>query len=248
MSEASELIVYSEGPIRHIRLNRPERLNATNTQQDERILQAMLDAGNDPSVKVVALSGEGRAFCSGHDLKTMGEGAAPKSRWPERFHHRLVDLSIGIGPVLLQELSMVIRNVPKPTVALIHGYALGAGYGLVISCDFRIATTDCQLGDPRVHRAMRLSEGWFYTLTRLVPAGHITRIGYLGQPLSGIEAERIGLVHRTYPPDQDLRESAHDFLMHLASLDPETYAITKRRILDGLDLSYEAALAHYPRT
>jgi enoyl-CoA hydratase/carnithine racemase len=68
----------------------------------------------------------------------------------------------------------------------------------------------------------------------------------LGQSVSGIEAKRIGLVHRTYPPHLDLRESAHEFLMDLASLDAETYATIKHQILDGLDLSYKAALAHHP--
>jgi len=247
MSEASALIVYSEGPIRHIRLNRPERLNAIDTEQDERILQAVLDAGEDPSVRVIAFSGEGRAFCSGHDMRPMKEGAAPKHMWPERYHSRLVDLSIGLGPLLLQEVSTVIRNVAKPTAALIQGYALGAGYGLALCCDFRLATTDCRLGDPRVHRAMRLSEGWLYILPRLVPAGHAARIALLGEPISGVEAERIGLVHCTYPPDQDLRESAREFLLRLAGLDPQTYAFIKRQILDGLDLRYEAALAHHPR-
>jgi 2-(1,2-epoxy-1,2-dihydrophenyl)acetyl-CoA isomerase len=247
MSEASALIVHTEGPIQHIRLNRPERLNAIDTEQDERILQAVLAAGEDPSVRVIAFSGEGRAFCSGHDMRPMKEGSAPKHVWPERYHSRLVDLSIGLGPLLLQEVSTAIRNIPKPTVALIHGYALGAGYGLALCCDFRLATTDCRLGDPRVHRAMRLSEGWLYILPRLVPAGHAARIALLGEPISGVEAERIGLVHRTYPPDRDLRESAHEFLLGLAGLHPQTYAFIKRQILDGLDLSYDEALAHHPR-
>jgi len=242
MSGESALIVYSEGPIRHIRFNRPERLNATDLEQHERVLKAVRAAVADPSVRVLAFSGEGRAFCAGDDLKP-GERV-----WPERYRPRLVDLDIGIGPLLLQEVTTAIRNVLKPTVALMHGYALGAGYDYATSCDFRIATTDCRFGDPRVHRALWSAEGWSYKLTRLVPMGFATRIALLGQPLTGLEAERIGLVHRTYPPDVDLREAGRDLLLRLASLHAETYAKIKRQILDSLDLSYEAALAHQPRT
>ena len=65
--------------------------------------------------------------------------------------------------------------------------------------------------------------------------------------MTGLEAREIGLVHRTYPPDKDLRESARDFLLHLAVLPVHTYAVIKRHIIDGLDLSYEMALSHQPR-
>ncbi len=75
---------------------------------------------------------------------------------------------------------------------------------------------------------------------------HAARIALLGQPLTGLEAERIGMIHRTYPPGADLREAAREFLLRLAGLHAETYAIVKRQILDGLDLSYEQALAHQP--
>lgn len=240
MSEESALIVYGEGPIRHIRFNRPEKLNAIDLQQHERVIKAIRAAEEDPSVRVLAFSGEGRAFCAGDDLK-------PTERiWPERYQVRLVDLDIGVGPLLLQEVTTVLRNVPKPTVVLMHGYALGAGYDYATSCDFRIATTDCKFGDPRVHRSLWSAEGWSYKLTRLIPAGHATRIQLLGQLLTGVEAESIGLVHRVYPPETDLRESAHEFLLRLAGLHAETYTAIKRHILDSLDLTYEASLAHQP--
>jgi enoyl-CoA hydratase/carnithine racemase len=69
----------------------------------------------------------------------------------------------------------------------------------------------------------------------------------LGLPLTGLEAFEMGLVHRVYPPGADLRESAREFLLGLAGLPEDSYAVIKRHILDGLDLSYEAALAHEPR-
>lgn len=241
MSDESALIVYDDGPIRHIRFNRPEKLNAIDLQQHERVINAVRAADNAPTVRVIAFSGEGRAFCSGDDIKTT------ERVWPERYKKRLVDLDIGIGPLLLQEVTTLIRNSNKPTVVLMHGYALGGGYDYATSCDFRIATEDCQFGDPRVHRALWAAEGWSYKLLRLIPGGWATRIALMGEPMTGMEAEKIGLVHRTYPPGVDLRESAREFLLRLADLPAESYAMIKRHMLDGLDLTYEAALAHHPR-
>jgi enoyl-CoA hydratase/carnithine racemase len=241
MSDESALIVYDDGPIRHIRFNRPEKLNAIDLQQHERVINAVRAADNAPTVRVIAFSGEGRAFCSGDDIKTT------ERVWPKRYKKRLVDLDIGIGPLLLQEVTTLIRNSNKPTVVLMHGYALGGGYDYATSCDFRIATEDCQFGDPRVHRALWAAEGWSYKLLRLIPGGWATRIALMGEPMTGMEAEKIGLVHRTYPPGVDLRESAREFLLRLADLPAESYTIIKRHMLDGLDLTYEAALAHHPR-
>lgn len=241
MSRESALIVYDEGPIRHLRFNRPEKLNAIDTEQHERVIQAVRRAEQDPAVKVIVFSGEGRAFCAGDDLK------AAEHIWPERHLKRLVDLEIGVGPLILQEATTVIRNALTPTVVLMHGYALGGGYDYATSCDFRIATEDCRFGDPRVHRSLWAAEGWSYKLLRLVPGGHAARVALLGEPLTGLEALRIGLVHRVYPAGSDLTEAAHGFLLELAALAGETYALIKRHILEGLDLSYPAALSHQPR-
>jgi len=240
VSDEKALLVYDEGPIRHIRFNRPERLNAIDTSQHERVIRNLKAADADPAVRVIVFSGEGRAFCSGDDLK------ASEQIWPERHKKRIVDLEIGIGPLLLQEATSVIRDVLKPTVALMHGHALGGGYDYATSCDFRVATEDCQFGDPRVHRALWAAEGWSYKITRLIPQGWASRIALMGEPMTGLEAEQTGLVHKVYPPESDLREAAREFLLELAELPAHAYAMRKRQILDGLELSYEAALAHEP--
>jgi len=241
LSGEDSLIVYDEGPVRHIRFNRPHRLNAIDTQQHERVIKAVQKADLTPHVRVLAFSGEGRAFCAGDDIK------AEQTNWPERHLKRLVDLEIGVGPLILQEATTVIRNVSKPTVALMHGYALGGGYDYATSCDFRLATVDCLFGDPRVHRSLWAAEGWSYKLPRLVPYGRTARIALMGEPLTGLEAEEMGLVHRTYPSQKDIRESSRDFLTKLAELPAISYTVIKRHIRDGLDLSYEMALAHQPR-
>lgn len=241
MSDDSALLIDDEGPIRHIRFNRPERLNAIDLEQHDRVIKALRAAEADDAVRVVALSGEGRAFCAGDDLKGGGRG------WPERYEERLVDLDIGLGPLLLQEAMTVIRHLNKPIVTMMHGYCLGAGYDYATSCDVRVATQSCQFGDPRVHRGMWCAEGWSYKLPKLVGQGRVPRISFLGELLTGTEALEIGLVHRVYPDGEDLRESAAPFLESLAQVDPEAYRWTKAKMLADLDLPYPMSLDHRPR-
>ena len=241
MADADPLLITRDGPVLHIGFNRPDRLNALTPEMHEGVIAALRNAEGDREVRCVAFSGEGRAFCAGEDI-----GGGPRSL-PERLRPRAVALDIGMGPVLLHEVTTAIRATPLPTVALLHGHALGGGYDYATSCDFRVATQDCRFGDPRVHRALWAAEGWSYKLTRLIPQGHATRIALLGEPLTGTEAYDIGLVHRLYPAGSDVRAEAQKLLTDLAGIDPETYAVTKRAIVDGLDLRYDAALAHRAR-
>ncbi|MBW2324233.1 MAG: enoyl-CoA hydratase/isomerase family protein [Deltaproteobacteria bacterium] len=241
MTDLKELIITDDGPIRHIRFNRPEKLNALNTTMHEGVLEELRRAEAEEGVRVIAFSGEGRSFCAGQDI---GGGS---NAVPERYRERMVALDIGFGPLMIQDVTTAIRNVLKPTVALMHGHALGAGYDYATSCDFRLASEDCRFGDPRVHRALWAAEGWSYKITRLIPQGWTTRMSLRGEPLTGLEAEAAGLVHKTYPAGENLREAAREYLLKLAEIPPGSYAVIKKSILDSLDLSYEAALAHVPR-
>ena len=234
------LLVFDEGPIRHLRLNRPERLNAIDLEQHQRLLEELRTAAMDDGVRGLVFSGEGSAFCAGDHLKAGGQV------WPPRYAKHRVALRIGIGPMLLMEVGTAFRDFPKPTVALMHGFALGAGYDLATSMDWRLATADCVVGDPRLKLGIWAAEGWAYGDPRLIPQSQISELHYLGDPPSGQQADAMGLVHRLFPAGTDLRAAAQPFLTQLAALDGERYALEKRRLLDSLDLSFEAALQHVP--
>lgn len=239
VQELDGLLVEDVGSVRHIRFNKPQRLNALADEEHELVIQLLGAAASDPGVHTVAFSGEGRAFSSGAD---MGRGGEP----PARYLPRRVDLDVGMGPLFLHEAITVIRNLPKPTVALMHGYALGAGYDYATSCDFRLATEDARIGDPRVHRALWAAEGWAYKTSRLIAQTHMSRMHYLGEHLTGQRAWEIGFVHRVFPEGSDIRDGAQPFLDELTAIDPETFARTKRKLLEDRDLSYRASLAHVP--
>ena len=240
MSDDTALIVRDEGPVRHLILNRPRKLNALDLDQHVRIKRAVEAVAADQSVRVLVLSGAGRAFCAGDDLTAAAlQGEDPLAG-------RRVDLDLGTGPAFLLECAAVLRACPKPTVVLLHGHALGSGYDYSLSCDFRLATADVNYGDPRIHRALWAAEGWSYKLPRLVNQSVVTPVAYLGETLDGPSAEACGLVHRVYPAGADLRLAAKPFFDGLASLDAGAYAQTKARILAAVDLDFEHALAFAP--
>jgi enoyl-CoA hydratase/carnithine racemase len=238
MTAATDLpYVLRDGAIAHLVLNSPERLNAIDYAQHDALLTALRAAEEDPEIRVIALSGEGRAFCAGDYIKADG-----RASWPERLRHRWVDLDVGVGPLLLNEVTTAFRDCLKPTVALMHGFALGAGYDYASSCDFRLATPDCVIGDPRIRLALWGAEGWSYKLARLIGQAHVAPMAFLGELLSGTSALELGFVHRVYGGSEPLRIAARDFLTHLASLDPAAYRKVKSALLDGLDLTYPQAL------
>ena len=240
MSDDSAFVVEDDGPVRHLILNRPEKLNALDLDQHVRIKAAIERATATPHVVVLALSGNGRAFCAGDDLRAD----APEGDDP--LAGRRVDLDLGPGPAFLLESAAVLRRCPKPTVALLHGHALGSGYDYSLSCDFRVATEDVNYGDPRIHRALWAAEGWSYKLPRLVHQSVLAPIAYLGETMDGALAHARGLVHRLYPAGADLRLAAKPFLDDLATLDADAYAETKARALAAVDLPFEQALRYSP--
>lgn len=240
MSTPEAFLIEDEGPVRHLVLNRPDKLNALDLDQHVRIKESVQAAMADDAVRVICLSGSGRAFCAGDDLR------ASTTDGPDPLRGRHVDLDLGAGPTFLLESAAVVRSCPKPTVVLLHGHALGSGYDYSLSCDFRLAAEDVNYGDPRIHRALWAAEGWSYKLPRLVHQSVVTPIAYLGETMDGTTAHARGLVHRLYPAGADLRTEARAFLEDLADIEPRAYAATKARILMALDTPFETALRYDP--
>ena len=245
MSDASALLIEDVptehedgGVLRHLIFNRPEKLNALDQDQHQRLGEAIAAAVADEHVRALALCGNGRAFCAGDDLTAQGQadGADPLAG-------RRVDLNVGTGPVLLLQTAAALRDCPKPTAVLMHGHALGSGYDYSLSCDFRLATEDVNYGDPRIHRALWAAEGWSYKLPRLLCQAAVTPIAYLGETMDGNAAFARGLVHRVYPAGANLRQVAQPFLEELAMLPTDAYAATKALLLAGLDATFEQTLA-----
>lgn len=183
-----ECIIYEkEEDLATVKLNRPKVLNAMNRQLWIDLQAALEDAEKDETIRVLIITGEGRAFSTGADLKES------KTRSLEDYRKYLEQL---------QESSRTIIRYPKPTIAAINGYALGSGYELALACDIRIAAADAQIGSPEARVSSSVTGGAMRLIQDLIGPGKACELLFTGEYIDGTEAERIGLVNRSVPADR----------------------------------------------
>lgn len=190
---AFECIVYekTEG-IATITLNRPEVLNAMNKQLWMDFQAALADAKEDMQVLVVIITGEGRAFSTGADLKDS------KGRSPDAYRAYLE---------ALQETSRTLIRFEKPTIAAINGYALGSGYELALACDIRIAAETAKIGSPEAKVTSSVTGGAMRLIQDLIGPGKARELLFTADYIDGREAARIGLVNKAVSPDRLMIEA-----------------------------------------
>ena len=191
----------SERGVLAITMRRPARLNAITFTMLREIEELVRDAACKPAIRVITIRGEGtRAFSSGDDLTDMEPAVRFDS--PHSTHHKLIP---------------ALRAAPQPVVALLSGYALGAGFELALACDFRLAADNLKIGDYRARRALGSIAGASWFLSRIVGQGRALDLLLTGRHLSAQEALEWGLVTRTWPLATFAREAA-SFVETLAQL------------------------------
>ncbi|UCD80446.1 MAG: enoyl-CoA hydratase/isomerase family protein [Desulfobacterales bacterium] len=200
-----------------VKLNRPRVLNAMNKRMWLDIQAALEDAGNDSEIKVLVVTGEGRAFSTGADLKES------KTRTIEEYRDYLEEL---------QEASRKIIRFEKPTIAAINGYALGSGYELALACDIRIAAEEAQIGSPEAKVTSSITGGAFRLVQDLIGPGKAKELLFTGEYIDGREAERIGLVNKAVPLAQLETE-----VQQLAAKIAANSAISLKMIKKGLQMA-----------
>jgi len=218
-----EAIIYEKrNGIAKITLNRPEALNALNRAMITEIGNALEDAEKDNAVRVVVLTGKGRAFCSGMDLKFVSEKIKTLADQQELFRYtkRLI--------------SDAIENMGKPVIAAVNGFALAGGFEITLVCDLVFASEDAFLGDQHINYGLVGPGGSTQKTPRLVGPRRAKEIIFTGKRLSAHEAERIGLVNRVVPPDE-LERAAEDMAAELAQKSPVALRIDKMLINRALE-------------
>jgi len=185
------LLETVEDGIATLTFNRPERLNALSTPIMEGLLHGLPRLAGDPAVKVVVLTGAGRAFCAGGDVKSMAEGGEQRSVAEATAHLRS-----------RMEVSRILHELPKPTIAMINGPAAGAGLALALACDLRIAGASARLVTAFVKVGFSGDFGGSFFLTRLVGTAKARELYFTGRPVDAEEALSLGLVNRVVPDDQ----------------------------------------------
>jgi 2-(1,2-epoxy-1,2-dihydrophenyl)acetyl-CoA isomerase len=210
-------------------LDRPDALNSLTVGLKEALLRAFVDVGRDPAVRVVIVTGAGRAFCAGQDLRErLDPGAAPlATEIRERYN-----------PIIL-----AMRRLEKPIVGAINGIAAGAGASLAFACDIRIAAEGASflLAFGRVGLIPDSGATWF--LPRLVGPAKAAELAMTGEPLTAAQAERFGLVAKVVP-DAELGQEARALASRLAAGAPRALALTKRALNRAAESTLEEALEY----
>ena len=217
-----ETILYSkQTPIVVVSLNRPQVLNAMNHQLWLDLKSALEMIRSDEDIKIMILTGEGRAFSSGADLKDS------KGRSQEAYRSYLEEL---------QEASRKLLYFDKPTIAAINGYALGSGYELALACDLRIVAHEAQIGSPEAKVTSSVTGGALRLIQNLVGSGKAKELLFTGVYIDGREAERIGLVNRSVP-----LENLMPTAMAMAREIAENSSFSIKMIKKGLHLAQKEA-------
>ena len=233
-----EQILYEvEDPIATITLNRPERLNAFTNRMGDELKHAIAAAEEDPSAVAILLTGAGRGFCAGADLKgleAIGEGRGMDTG--DGAASQPLDASPGdaaMGESFQGPYSYML-SVRKPIIAAINGPIAGLGFAIAMFADMRFASDRAKFTTAFSQRGLIAEWGIGWTLPRLVGTAHALDLLMSGRKFDAAEAERIGLVNRTLPHDELLpfvRQYAKDLA---ANASPASMAVMKRQVYSRL--------------
>jgi enoyl-CoA hydratase/carnithine racemase len=225
------LLYETKDGIATLTLNRPDRLNALGDTLREDLLDALTRAGADPEVRVMVLTGAGRGFCAGGDVKAMNEAKEGSRERP---------LGEKIAPGRDRTL-LAMREAPQPIIAAVNGAAAGAGMNLALACDLRIASTAAKFSQAFVKRGLHPDWGGTYFLPRVVGMARACELIFTGDVIDAAEALRLGLVSRVVEPEA-LMATAYDLARRIAAGPPVAIRLAKGSLYRNADADLPAAL------
>jgi enoyl-CoA hydratase/carnithine racemase len=220
-----------DGGVATLILARPETRNSLTPAMGEEFAAAVEQIRDDPAVRVVVLTGEGKAFCSGGDLGMLARDAGLRSDGP----------TIGGSSRDFYNRFLAIEKVEVPTIAAINGHAVGAGFCIALACDLRIAANDAKMGMTFVRLGIHPGMGATYFLPRLAGTATASELFFTGRLIDAREAERLGIVTRAVPRD-DFASTVGALAREIASAAPVAVRMVKKAIRRGASHSLDEVL------
>ena len=226
----TELVrVTRTGSIATVLLNRPEAFNAFNFELTEGFAGQMTSLAADPNIRGIVISGEGKAFCAGGDLKSaLSFPQGPPAAFHElagHFHRAILE----------------IRRMPKPVIAAINGIAAGGGFSLALACDFRVIARSAILRQAYTSSGLCIDGGGSFTLPRLAGLSRALEILAFDRPISSEQAMAWGLVTKVVQ-DENVIEEATGMARELAAGSLASFAWSKKLLTDSFNTSFETHL------
>jgi 2-(1,2-epoxy-1,2-dihydrophenyl)acetyl-CoA isomerase len=239
---STDLLELVKDGVAVLTLNRPDRLNAMSRAMLDALLEALPRLAADPEVGVVVLTGAGRGFCAGGDVKAMAEGNERGGQTMEERAHALR---------ARMEASRWLHEMPKPTIAMMRGPAAGAGLSLAMACDLRVASDTARLGTAFARVGYSGDFGGSYFLTQLVGTAKARELYFTADLLDAPQALALGLLNRVVP-DARLEEETMALAARLARGPRVAYRYMKRNMNAAEHASLEEMLDleawHHSRT
>ncbi|KRD17494.1 MULTISPECIES: enoyl-CoA hydratase/isomerase family protein [unclassified Streptomyces] len=228
---APSILSTTDDHVTRLTLDRPEALNALTPDLRDRLIALLAEASADPEVRAVVLTGTGRGFCAGADLRggtAAGERIAGD-----------VARTLRVGA---QRLIAAVLDCEKPVVAAVNGTAAGLGAHLAFACDLVLAAESARFIEVFVRRGLVPDGGGAYLLPRLVGPQRAKELMFFGDALGAADAERLGLVNRVVP-DGELDKTAREWAARLAAGPTRALALTKQLVNASLDADRTTAFA-----
>ena len=231
---ADDVLIEKKDGVAKITLNRPESLNAMGGSLMAMLAQYLGDVSADRSVRCVVLTGAGRAFCAGGDVKGMAAGRDailhPNGGSASESSPAAL-MAAGIQGLRASQraTSLVLHTMPKPTIAMVNGHAVGAGLSLALACDMRVASESAKLGTIFRNVGFSGDFGGAYFLQKLVGMGKARELYFTGEVLSAADAMALGMVNRVVAHEK-LEEETMALAAQLASGPTLAYARMKENL------------------
>ena len=225
----SAIITQRHGQILEIAINRPDAYNALNPDVIVMLNEVLANTAKDESVKGVVLTGKGKAFCSGGDLKSISQQTEEVGTV---FHRLAPQFHIAITE---------IRRMTKPVVAAINGIAAGGGFSLALACDFRVMAESAILRQAYTSSGLSIDGGGSFALPRIVGIARALEIAAFDEPINAVKALEWGMVTRV-APDLDVQKEALAMLEDLSKRSLHSFAWSKRLFLESFTNPLETQL------
>lgn len=223
-----DLVLEKRGNVAILTLNRPEKLNALTPRMTKVELPAAIgEVANDDELRVLIITGAGRGFCSGGDVREMTTSTTEVAQ-----QRKALIEPMGFHNILL-------RRLDKPTIAAINGVAAGGGISLALACDFRVASEDARFIPAFLNIGLTPDAGLTYFLPQVVGTAKALEILATGEIIDAGEAERIGLVNKVVPSGKLLANSL-ELANRLANAAPIAFALTKRALYQAMTSDMES--------
>lgn len=233
-TDYEHLLVQQDGGVLTITMNRPEVLNAVSEQMLNGLGEILEEAARDESVRCVVLTGAGRAFGSGADLRGFASAHAQATSGGEQAQVRG-------GLERYHRVVRAMRNLPKPVIAAVHGAAAGASCNLALACDLRIVSEEARFIEAFARIGLVPDAGGGFFLARLVGFGKALELAMLAEEVSGREAERLGLANKCVPV-AEFEQEVRAFAQRLAKGPTRAYGLMKELLNKAIVNDLETTL------